>query len=128
MSTPVQKVRPKYLNFFKIKLPITGIVSIGHRISGVLLVLSIPFWLYLLQLSLSGPAGFAEAKEWLNGFFISLLSLIILWSLVHHFYAGIRFLLLDLDIGGEKEQAITFSRLVFVAEGITMLFVIGWII
>ena len=128
MSTPVQKVRPKYLNLFKIKLPLPGIVSIGHRISGVLLVLSIPLWLYTLELSLNGPNGFAEAKAWLHGFFISLFSIVVLWSLVHHFFAGIRFLLLDLDIGVEKTQAIKYSKLVFVVEGISMLFVIGWIL
>lgn len=128
MRTTVQKSRPKYLDLFRIKLPITGVVSIAHRISGVLLVLSLPFWLYLLDLSLLGPEGFAAANEWLDGFFVSLLAIIVMWALVHHFFAGIRFLLLDLDIGIEKAQAIKYSKAVFIIEAVAMVFVIGWVL
>ena len=128
MRTAAQKNRPKYLDLFRIKLPLTGIVSIAHRISGVVLLLSIPFWLYLLELSLAGPEGFAEAVAWTDGFFVSLLAIIVMWALVHHFYAGIRFLLLDIDIGTGKVAALKFAKLVFVAEAITMIFVLGWIL
>ncbi len=128
MKTSLQKNRPKYLDLFRIKLPVTGVVSIAHRISGILLVLSIPFWLYLLNLSLESPAGFAAANNILEGFFVSLLVIIILWALAHHFFAGIRFLLLDLDIGIEKHQALLFAKAVFVAEAIAMIFLIGWVL
>jgi len=128
MKSSVQKNRPKHLDLLRIKLPITGIVSIAHRISGVLLVLSIPFWLYLLERSISGPTGFAEVENLLDGFFVSLLAIIVLWALVHHFWAGIRFLLLDLDIGIEKQQALKFAKVVFIVEAVSMIFVIGWVI
>ncbi|MDX1812202.1 MAG: succinate dehydrogenase, cytochrome b556 subunit [Gammaproteobacteria bacterium] len=128
MRSTTQKPRPKHLDLFRIKLPLTGIVSIAHRISGVLLVLSIPFWLYLLDLSLSSEAGYAEAVQWLDGFFVSFLAIIVLWALMHHFFAGIRFLLLDIDIGIEKEQALKFAQYVLIAEGVSMLFVIGWVL
>lgn len=110
--------RPFYLNLVKIHLPVTGFVSIFHRISGLLLFLAIPFSVYLLDLSLQGDAGFAQTINILSHPFIQLLSLILLWSIVHHFVAGIRFLLTDFDIGLEKKQASRFAWLVFIIEAI----------
>jgi len=123
-----KRARPKYLDLRQIKLPVTGIVSIAHRISGILLVLSIPVWLYLLELSLSGPLGFEEAIVISNGFFFTVLSIGCFWSLVHHFVAGIRYLLIDLDIGVDKEAALEGARWVFIVEGAIMLPVIGWLL
>ena len=128
MRTSNQRARPKYLDLRRIKLPITGIVSIAHRISGVFLVLSIPVWLYLLELSLSGFQGYQEAAEITDGFLFSILSIVCLWALVHHFLAGIRYLLIDLDIGIEKQAALEGAKWVFLVEGAVMLPIIGWLI
>ena len=128
MRTSLPKDRPKYLDLFRIKLPITGVVSIGHRASGVFLVLSIPVWLYLLDLSLANEQGYQAVSEMTDGFFFILLAILTFWSLMHHFFAGIRFLLLDLDIAIEKEAALKAAKLVFVAEGLAMLAIIGWLL
>ena len=128
MRNPSSRVRPKYLDLRQIKLPLTGIVSIAHRISGVLLVLSIPIWLYLLQTSLSSPSDFQQVREMADGLLFSLMAIACLWALVHHFFAGIRFLLFDIDIGVDKESAIKMSKLVFVVEFVVMLPVIGWLL
>ncbi len=97
-----QSKRPVFINLFQIKLPVAGVMSIAHRIAGVLMFVSLPFWLYVLQLSLQSPQGFESAAEivqynWLKPFY-----LLLLWSLFHHLLAGIRYLLLDIDIGVEK--------------------------
>jgi len=114
--------RPFYLNLVKIHLPVTGFVSIFHRISGLLLFLAIPFFVYLFDLSLQGSAGFTQAADLLQHPFIQLLSLVLLWSIVHHLIAGIRFLLTDFDIGLEKQQAIRFAWGVFIIEAIIFAF------
>ena len=128
MRTSKQRSRPKYLNLLKIKLPITGIVSIAHRISGILLVLSIPIWLYVLELSLSDAQGFHEASEITNGFLFTLMSIACFWALIHHVLAGIRYLLIDIDIGVDKEPALEGAKWVFIVEGAIMMPVIGWMI
>lgn len=110
--------RPFFLNLIKIRLPVTGFVSIFHRISGLLMFLSIPFSVYLFDISLQGEAGFNQAVDVLQHPFIQLVSLVLLWSIAHHLIAGIRFLLTDFDIGLEKRQAILFAWLVFVIEAI----------
>jgi succinate dehydrogenase / fumarate reductase cytochrome b subunit len=96
------KPRPVFLNLFKIRLPIAGIMSIIHRVTGVVMVLAIPLLIYLLDLSLRGPEGFANAKGLFASSFIKLVLFLFLWGLMHHFLAGIRYLLIDIDIGVEK--------------------------
>lgn len=97
--------RPVYLNLFQIKLPIPGIASIGHRISGVLLILSIPFAAILFAKSLSGPEGYAKAVAILDMGIVKLVIFFLVWGVIHHLFAGIRYLLLDIDIGVEKASA-----------------------
>ena len=128
MRTSIRKDRPKYLDLFRIKLPITGIVSIGHRASGVLLVLTIPVWLYLLESSLTSEHDYQDIMKLTDGLMFTLMAILVFWSLVHHIFAGLRFLLLDLDIGIEKNSALRAAKLVFVAEAIVMVFVLWWLL
>jgi len=116
--------RPVYLNLIKIRLPLTGIVSFAHRISGVLLFLFIPFSVYLLDLSVQSAESFAAVKQLLDQPLMLALQLLIIWSIAHHFFAGIRFLLIDAEIGVEKSQARIGSWLVFLAEAIAILLIV----
>jgi succinate dehydrogenase / fumarate reductase cytochrome b subunit len=49
---------------------------------------------------------------------------LLLWSIAHHFFAGIRFLLIDAEIGVEKSQARFGAWLVLLAEAITLVAII----
>src|ERR1700733_11708112 len=90
--------RPKNLDLFTIRFPLPAIVSILHRISGVVLFLLIPACLWLLQYSLT-YVGF----EHLFGFFHQPAVKIVLWCVllpfIYHLLAGIRHLLSDMHIG-----------------------------
>ncbi|HBH35219.1 MAG TPA: succinate dehydrogenase, cytochrome b556 subunit, partial [Gammaproteobacteria bacterium] len=56
----VQHRRPVFLNLSQIRLPLPGIASIMHRISGVAMVLAIPFLALLLHYSLAGEDTFSS--------------------------------------------------------------------
>lgn len=99
------KKRPKNLNLLLFKFPMSAVMSVGHRAAGVLLFLLIPYLLYLLQLSVNNETDFLLLKAQLQSPVAKLFSLIIIWSLVHHFLAGIRYFLLDIDVGIEKHLA-----------------------
>jgi succinate dehydrogenase / fumarate reductase cytochrome b subunit len=101
----MQSNRPIFLDLWRIKLPATGIVSILHRISGVLMVLAIPAAAVLLHLALSGPDGFEAAAGFLGTWPVRLALLVLAWSLLHHLFAGLRYLLLDLGIGLDRAIA-----------------------
>lgn len=113
--------QPVYLNLFKIKLPLTGIISFIHRITGILLFLAIPLCLYLLQRSLQSEAGFNAVGLLLNQPLMILLQVMIIGSLLYHLFAGIRFLLMDIDVGLEKKSAEQSSWVVLLATAVSCL-------
>lgn len=107
--------RPVHLNLFKIKLPIGGIMSIIHRVTGVAMFLATPFLIYLLDRSLIGEQGYRQAIETVHSPLGILLLFGLMWGLMHHLLAGIRFLLIDIDLGVEKEPARQSAMAVIVA-------------
>jgi succinate dehydrogenase / fumarate reductase, cytochrome b subunit len=114
---PVAKQRPVYLNLVRIRLPLPGIVSILHRISGAgLFLVGIPVVLLALQRSLSAPDIFAAFKlAWANPL-AKLVAIGLIWAYLHHFCAGIRFLLLDLHVGDDLRPARQSSVVVLVVS------------
>ncbi|SRR5260221_13964722 len=103
-SAAARKARPKYLSLrallFEIRLPLPGWVSILHRISGALLVFPFAAWLlYMLDASLRSEDGYARVQAYLHLPLVKLGALVFVWAYCHHFCAGIRFLLLDLNKG-----------------------------
>jgi succinate dehydrogenase / fumarate reductase cytochrome b subunit len=118
-SAAARKPRPKYLSLrallLEIRLPLPAWVSILHRISGALLVFPFVAWLlYLLDASLASEAGFARVQGYLSLPLVKLGALVFIWAYCHHFCAGIRFLLLDLNKGIELRQARASSVAVLV--------------
>jgi len=109
------KNRPVYLDLKQFRFPIAAIMSVGHRASGVLMILAIPFLAYMLDLSLSGAEGFAQATTILDSLFIKLVLFVVLWAMLHHLLAGIRYLLIDFHLGVEKEVATKSAQAVTVA-------------
>jgi len=94
--------RPVHLNLFLIRMPVPAVMSIVHRASGVLLVLLTPVLIYTLQLSLSGASGFARVQASFSGGLAPFWLFFLAWALLHHLLAGLRYLVLDLDVGAEK--------------------------
>jgi succinate dehydrogenase / fumarate reductase cytochrome b subunit len=125
---PSQRTAPVYLNLFRIRFPAGAITSIAHRISGVLLFLSLPFLVYLLDLSLQGPAGFEQAREWLQCGWIRAGSVAIAWSLLHHLLAGIRILLIDVDVGVTLPAARISAWFVNIIAALLALAWAGWVL
>ncbi|MCG7982648.1 MAG: succinate dehydrogenase, cytochrome b556 subunit [Candidatus Thiodiazotropha lotti] len=119
------KPRPVFLNLFKIRLPMAGIMSIIHRATGVVMVLCIPLLIYLFDLSLSGADGFAAAKAILGMGLVKLILFLMLWALMHHLLAGIRYLLIDIDIGVEKPLFRQTALAVTVAAPVVALILLG---
>jgi succinate dehydrogenase / fumarate reductase, cytochrome b subunit len=120
-AAAAKKQRPKYLSLpailFQIRLPLPGWVSILHRISGALLVFPFAAWLlYLLDVSLRSEQGFSHVRDYLGLPLAKLGLLVFVWAYCHHFCAGIRYLLLDLNKGVDLRPARISSAVVIVAS------------
>lgn len=128
MSDSAAKPRPQYRNIgitdlMAYRLPMAGKVSILHRVSGALLFLCLPGLIALFAMSFSSEAGF-NAMSTVVGFpLVKLILLVLIWGYLHHFCAGIRYLVLDMHIGVDKESAAKSASLVLgVSLALTVVF------
>jgi succinate dehydrogenase / fumarate reductase, cytochrome b subunit len=103
-----KKARPQFRNIhiaqlLTYRLPPSGIVSILHRISGAILFLvGFPFLLYLFDQSVTSELSFERYRHVVAHPLAKLMLLVLAWAYLHHFIAGIRYLLLDRHIFIEK--------------------------
>lgn len=102
----VSRPRPRWFNLSLLNLPLPGVVSILHRISGaVLFVFGLPLLLWAVQTSLADDAGFALLADFFANPVVKLALVGFLWAFLHHVFAGVRHLLLDVHRGTDLAAA-----------------------
>lgn len=92
----VRKKRPVNLELSTLHFPVMAIVSILHRLSGILIFLLLPFMLYLLDRSLFSLQSFGRLKLALANPWFKLPFWAFLSAFLYHVLAGIRHLMMDL--------------------------------
>lgn len=108
--------RPKFLALHQIKLPLPGVVSILHRISGALLFLALPLLLWMLQSSLRSAETYARLTDALRHPAGKIFLTVMLWAFLHHFCAGVRYLAIDLQLASSLPRARSSSKWVLAAS------------
>jgi len=120
----LKKKRPKNLDLRTIRLPLPGILSILHRVSGATLFLLMPVLLWLFESSITNHNAYDAIQRVTDNLLVKLILLGLVWFYMHHFCAGIRYLLLDLHKGIDLESARLSSKIVF-AVSIALTLIIG---
>jgi succinate dehydrogenase / fumarate reductase cytochrome b subunit len=112
------QTRPINLNLLTMYFPLPAIISILHRVSGVILFLLIPVMLWALEQSLSSEVGYRLMNQHVN----SPLGKFFLWAFLlpflFHLVAGIRHLLMDMNVGVENKSGKLASMVVAIVAGI----------
>ncbi|SFB82065.1 succinate dehydrogenase subunit C [Marinospirillum celere] len=120
--------RPVNLDLSTIKLPLSALTSITHRITGVIMFVGLIFMFWAFQVSLSSPQGFETVKTLLQENF---LAKFVLWGLLsalaYHCVAGIKHLIMDLDIGVTLEGGHKMAQAVVVISAILILLAGIWV-
>jgi succinate dehydrogenase / fumarate reductase cytochrome b subunit len=98
------------------RLPLAGMVSILHRVSGALMFLLLPFILYLFDQSITSEISFAHLQGYVSHPLVKLCILALSWAYLHHFCGGIRHLIMDMHIGLSKEGAAKSAKAVFLVS------------
>ena len=114
--THLAKKRPEFRNINALtylpsyRLPAAGIVSILHRISGLLMFLLLPFIIWMFDTSISSEISFAKFSAAFNvglgfvpGVLVKLVALALIWAYLHHMIAGIRHVYMDVCHAVTKE-------------------------
>ena len=115
--------RPVNLNLASLSYPAMAIVSILHRISGIILFILLPFMLVCLNSSLSSERSFVRLQLTFN----SSLAKALLWSFsaayIYHILAGVRHLLIDLGIGEHLDASRRNAKFLIILAIILIIFV-----
>ncbi|MFS2003869.1 succinate dehydrogenase, cytochrome b556 subunit [Duganella sp. CT11-25] len=124
-----KKERPEFRNIHvtelsNYRLPLAGIVSILHRISGFLMFALLPFVLYLLEQSLRSEISFAYYQGFVTYPLVKLIILALVWGYMQHFCAGVRHLVMDTHIGLDKDSARKSAAAVLVVS-LTLTFIVA---
>jgi succinate dehydrogenase / fumarate reductase, cytochrome b subunit len=115
----------------KYRLPLAGVVSILHRVSGVVMFLLLPFIIWLFDVSVASEisyerftAAFGAGIGFVPGWLIKLVALALIWSFLHHFIAGVRHLWMDATHSVSKQQGHN-SAVVTLAASILLTLLLG---
>lgn len=121
----MQKERPKFLDVGSIRLPIPGIVSILHRVSGIGMFICLPLVLWLFSGTLSQESAFETYQKWVHNPLVIIVLIGLLWAYLHHSLAGIRFLFLDMHKGLNLQTARTTAKTVAVSAVVLTVVIAG---
>lgn len=131
MTEPAHKRREfRNINAFTdlpgYRFPAPALVSILHRISGVLMFVLMPFIIWMFDTSLSSEISFARFRSaftnglgFVPGVLVKLVALALIWAYLHHFIAGLRHVWMDVshaavskEFGGKSAQFTLVASLV----------------
>jgi succinate dehydrogenase / fumarate reductase cytochrome b subunit len=137
-ATTAVKKRPEFRNINALtdlpsyRLPAAGIVSILHRISGVIMFLLMPFIIWMFDTSISSEISFAKFTSafnvgmlYLPGFIWKLVALALIWAYLHHFIAGLRHLWMDTSHAAASKEFGKTSAVVTLVLSIGLTLVLG---
>jgi succinate dehydrogenase / fumarate reductase cytochrome b subunit len=120
------KPRPRYFEFNLANHWPPAVLSIFHRISGLLLFFPLlPLSLYFLQSALGSEDGYARLAQFFDRPFVKLATIGATWLYAHHFWAGIRYLFLDIHWGVAKAPA-RATAIAAMALGVLTAALVGW--
>jgi succinate dehydrogenase / fumarate reductase, cytochrome b subunit len=136
--TEIAKKRPEFRNISALsdlpsyRLPVAGVVSILHRVSGVLMFVLMPFIIWMFDTSLSSEISFARFRAaftsglWIfPGWFIKLVALGLIWAYLHHFIAGLRHLWMDVSHAAVSKEFGSKSAVFTLAASLLMTVILG---
>ena len=108
----MKKNRPVNLDLSTISFPITALVSITHRVTGMASLAGIIILMWMLDMSLRSPESFQTLKNLLALPVVKIVLWLVLSALSYHLVAGVRHLIMDLGVGETREGGRLGAQLV----------------
>jgi succinate dehydrogenase cytochrome b subunit len=77
------------------KLPLTGLISITHRMTGVILAIGLIFFVYILSATANGAEAYLEMQKTMDIWLLRLIYWGFIYALFFHLCHGVRHLIWD---------------------------------
>ena len=120
--------RPVNLDLGTFNHPLVSVISICHRISGVVLFVGLVFLFNIFDSSLSSVSEFASAQALLqDNFFAKFVTWGLLSSLGFHFSAGMKHLVMDFGHGEEIDSANRAAKFVIALTALLSVLAGVWV-
>ncbi len=137
-TTATKPKRPEFrnINAFKdlttYRMTPSAWVSILHRASGAIMFLLMPFIIWMFDSSLSSEISFAKFSNifsngagFVPGWFFKLIALALIWAYLHHLFAGVRHLRMDLNHDKTTKEYGKSTALIVLVLSIGLTFVLA---
>lgn len=109
-SKPRPGENMRLIDALQYRLPLAGVVSILHRVSGMMMFFLLPFIVWMFDASVTSEvsydgftSAFVAGIGFVPGFVIKLVALALIWAYLHHAVAGLRHLWMDATHAVTKE-------------------------
>lgn len=110
--------RPIQLDLLRLRFPVTAIVSILHRVTGLVLFLVLPFVFYYLSCALGSPVQFEQVSATFSHWPGNILLWCAVMAAVYHVLAGLRHIVMDCGYGESRLVARLTSWSLLVVVGL----------
>jgi succinate dehydrogenase / fumarate reductase cytochrome b subunit len=124
MNTSSRHPTSPHLKIYR--LPLTALLSITHRATGVILGIGAILLIWVLTALSAGPESYANVQPILQSWFGQLVLLGITFSLYFHFCNGIRHLFWDVGMGFELETSDKTAKLAIIVS--IILTIATWVV
>ena len=109
------------------KLPLTGLISITHRMTGVMLTFGLIFFVYIISATASGAEAYLEMQDVMDMWLVRLIYWGFIYALFFHLCHGVRHLIWDtgksFDLETLNQYAIYELIASFILTLVTFIFV-----
>jgi succinate dehydrogenase / fumarate reductase, cytochrome b subunit len=126
--TEVSRQRPgtmRLVDAMQYRLPVAGVVSILHRVSGAVMFFLLPFVIWMFDVSVTSEisyerftSAFAAGIGFVPGWLLKVVALGLIWSYLLHFIAGLRHLWMDMTHSVSKAQGHSSAVITLIGSGV----------
>jgi succinate dehydrogenase / fumarate reductase cytochrome b subunit len=105
------KNRPTSPHLQIYKLPLTGIISITHRMTGVLLSVGLIFFVYIVSSVAGGETAYTSMQSFMSVWLIRLFYWGFIFALFFHLCHGVRHLIWDAGHGFDSDALDYYAKI-----------------
>jgi len=109
MTTHTNRPTSPHLQVYR--LPLTGIISITHRMTGVMLSAGLLFFVYIVSAVAGGEAAYAAMQDLMSVWLIRLMYWGFIYALFFHLCHGVRHLIWDAGKSFDRDTLDRYARI-----------------